>query len=79
MGLEFIFENISVRRSGSASVASLMFNGFGSSLQKIEKNRDRLFTFLDFDNVPWNNNNAEHAVSFHAPRNGMATSTAKND
>jgi hypothetical protein len=34
-----------------------------SSLQKrINKNRDRLFTFLDYDNVPWNNNNAEHAV-----------------
>ena len=21
-----------------------------------------MFTFLDFDDVPWNNNNAEHAV-----------------
>jgi hypothetical protein len=21
-----------------------------------------MFTFLEFDNVPWNNNNAEHAV-----------------
>jgi hypothetical protein len=21
-----------------------------------------MFIFLDFDNVPWNNNNAEHAV-----------------
>jgi uncharacterized protein YprB with RNaseH-like and TPR domain len=26
------------------------------------KNRDRLFTFLDHDGVPWNNNNAEHAI-----------------
>ena len=34
-----------------------------SSLQKrIDKNKDKLFTFLDYDNVPWNNNNAEHAV-----------------
>jgi predicted RecB family nuclease len=51
----------------------------GASLQKrIEKNRDRLFTFLDFDNVPWNNNNAEHAVrAFTRLRNGMATSTAR--
>ena len=21
-----------------------------------------MFTFLDYDNVPWNNNNAEHAI-----------------
>lgn len=26
------------------------------------KNRDKLFTFLTHDNVPWNNNNAENAV-----------------
>jgi hypothetical protein len=30
--------------------------------QRLEKNRDKLFTFLTFDGVPWNNNNAEHAV-----------------
>ena len=29
---------------------------------RLEKNRDKLFTFLSFDGVPWNNNNAEHAV-----------------
>jgi hypothetical protein len=35
----------------------------GLALQKrIEKNRDKLFTFLNYDGVPWNNNNAEHAV-----------------
>ena len=26
----------------------------------------RLFTFLDYDNVPWNNNNAEHAIKSFA-------------
>lgn len=26
------------------------------------KNRNTLFTFLDYDNVSWNNNNAEHAI-----------------
>src|SRR5262249_60476642 len=26
------------------------------------KNEARLFTFLDHDGVPWNNNNAEHAI-----------------
>ena len=30
--------------------------------ERLEKNRDKLFTFLNFDGVPWNNNNAEHAV-----------------
>jgi predicted RecB family nuclease len=30
--------------------------------ERFKKNRARLFTFLDHDNVPWNNNNAEHAI-----------------
>ena len=25
-----------------------------------------MFTFMDFDDVPWNNNNAEHAVKAFA-------------
>src|SRR5262249_12152828 len=29
---------------------------------KFVKYGDRLFTFLDHDGVPWNNNNAEHAI-----------------
>jgi len=29
---------------------------------RLEKNRNGLFTFLNFDGVPWNNNNAEHAI-----------------
>jgi hypothetical protein len=51
----------------------------GSSLKKrIERNKDKLFTFLDYDNVPWNNNNAEHAVhAFVKLRNGMKISTPK--
>ena len=28
----------------------------------LAKNRASLFTFLDYDGVPWNNNNAEHAI-----------------
>jgi len=34
--------------------------------ERLEKNRDKLFTFLIFDGVPWNNNNAEHAVKHFA-------------
>ena len=42
------------------------------------KNRTKLFTFLDYDGVPWNNNNAEHAVrAFTRIRNCIATSTVK--
>ena len=47
--------------------------------RRFEKNRDRLFTFLDHDGVPWNNNNAEHAIkAFVRLRNIIqGTSTAK--
>jgi hypothetical protein len=34
--------------------------------RRLERNRDRLFTFLRYDGVPWNNNNAEHAVKAFA-------------
>jgi len=33
---------------------------------RFERNRDTLFTFLNYDGVPWNNNNAEHAVKAFA-------------
>jgi len=33
---------------------------------RLEKNRRGLFTFLDFNGVPWNNNNAEHAIKAFA-------------
>ena len=29
---------------------------------RFRRNQGKLFTFLDYDNVPWNNNNAEHAI-----------------
>ena len=34
--------------------------------ERFEKNRTKLFTFLDYDGVPWNNNNAEHAIKAFA-------------
>jgi hypothetical protein len=30
--------------------------------RRIKKYKDKLFTFLDYDGVPWNNNNAENAI-----------------
>ena len=46
--------------------------GFGASetatkiIERMQKNRSTMFTFLDFDDVPWNNNNAEHAIKAFA-------------
>jgi predicted RecB family nuclease len=54
-----------------ASVAKFLTNitecTFSSAVAKgyqkrVCKNREMLFTFLDYDGVPWNNNNAEHAI-----------------
>jgi hypothetical protein len=30
--------------------------------QRLLKNREKLFTFIQYDGVPWNNNNAENAI-----------------
>jgi len=44
--------------------------------QRFVKNRDKLFTFLNYDGVPWNNNNAEHAIkAFAALRDVMEGSS----
>jgi predicted RecB family nuclease len=44
--------------------------------KRFEKNRNKLFTFLDCDDVPWNNNNAEHAIkAFARLRNVMGSTT----
>ena len=34
--------------------------------ERFERNRDKLFTFLTHDGVPWHNNNAEHAIKAFA-------------
>ena len=46
---------------------------------RFEKNKNKLFTFLNYDGIPWNNNNAEHAIkAFAMLRNVMrGTSTTK--
>jgi len=33
---------------------------------RFKKTKDMLFTFLDHNGIPWNNNNAEHAIKFFA-------------
>ena len=34
--------------------------------RRFKKHRENLFIFLDHDNIPWNNNNAEHAIKSFA-------------
>lgn len=44
---------------------------------RFQKNRQRLFTFLNYDGVPWNNNSAENAIkgfaTFRALVGGLST------
>jgi hypothetical protein len=40
--------------------------------ERFEKNRGKLFTFLRYDGVPWNNNAAEHAVKAYAGMRELA-------
>jgi hypothetical protein len=46
------------------------------SKERFEKNRDKLFTFLDYDGVPWNNNNAEHAIKAYAALRNVMQGTS---
>lgn len=43
---------------------------------RLEKNRDKLFTFLRYDGVPWNNNNAEHAIKAFARLRDVISGTS---
>jgi predicted RecB family nuclease len=47
--------------------------------ERLSKNREKLFTFLKYDEIPWNNNNAENAIkAFAGLRDVIAgTSTEK--
>jgi hypothetical protein len=46
------------------SIASSEFSSpLASKYQKrFHKSGEKMFTFLNYDGVPWNNNNAEHAI-----------------
>lgn len=45
---------------------ALQSEGAAKLRDRLQKSREKLFTFLSFDGVPWNNNNAEHAVKAFA-------------
>jgi uncharacterized protein YprB with RNaseH-like and TPR domain len=47
--------------------------------ERFVKNRDKLFTFLECDGVPWNNNNAEYAIKqFSHYREGVEGSMVES-
>ena len=51
--------------------------------KRFKKYGDKLFTFLDFDGVPWNNNSAEHAaksfVKYSRTSEGLYTERSLNE
>jgi hypothetical protein len=46
--------------------------------ERLLKHQSKLFTFLDFDNVPWNNNNAENAIKRFALYRARAAGMMKD-
>jgi hypothetical protein len=44
--------------------------------ERFEKNRNKLFTFLNCDGIPWNNNNAEHAIKAYAALRSVMEGTS---
>lgn len=49
-----------IPKTGESSPSALKLK------DRLHKDRDKLFTFLSHDGVPWNNNNAEHAIKAFA-------------
>jgi hypothetical protein len=49
-----------ISRAGQLSEAAAKWKA------RLDKDRDKLFTFLSQDGIPWNNNNAEHAIKAFA-------------
>jgi predicted RecB family nuclease len=43
--------------------------------KRLQKYRDKLFAFLDYDEIPWNNNNAENAIKLFTSRRKMIGSS----
>ncbi len=44
--------------------------------ERFEKNRSKLFTFLNYDGIPWNNNNTEHAIKAYAALRNVMRGTS---
>jgi hypothetical protein len=59
IAVDHFYKRLAADRIGTNEVARKI-------VERLKKNRYKLFTFLDFDGVPWNNNNAEHAIKAFA-------------
>ncbi len=74
-GVDWFYRNLS-QRTFSSDLAREYW-------QRLVKNRERLFTFLRYDGIPWNNNNAEHAIKVFADYrvtvDGMVSETRLRD
>ena len=65
------------KRVVSRFLKSVVSTDFTSELadkykKRFQKTGEKMFTFLDHDGVPWNNNNAEHAIKRFAKYRRMA-------
>ncbi len=76
------------RRDANKFVERIAVHNFTSEVargyaRRINKYRNMLFTFLAHDGVPWNNNNAEHAIKSFAKyrrfADGMVTENTVKD
>jgi predicted RecB family nuclease len=61
-----------VELASTGTFSSEVMHGYQ---KRIKKSASRLFTFLEHDEVPWNNNNAEHAIKEFAKLRRMADGT----
>ena len=63
-----------LKKLNEVSFSSALANAY---VKRFQKHGLKMFTFLDYDGVPWNNNNAEHAikrlVKFRRDNNGRFT------
>ncbi|MFC1552807.1 TM0106 family RecB-like putative nuclease [Candidatus Latescibacterota bacterium] len=71
ISVEHFYKRLSIRKYESDVAVNYK--------KRFNKNREKLFTFLDYDNVPWNNNNAEHAIkAFARLRNVIGGTSSDN-
>jgi|LQYC01.1.fsa_nt_gi predicted RecB family nuclease len=75
ISVEWFFRNLTRRDYQTETAAKWK--------KRFERNCTNLFTFLDYDEVPWNNNNAEHAIKAFAMLrscfNGLSTEKGVRD
>jgi hypothetical protein len=60
--LEKIYSEVHGQQNRDAWEERLRDNTQSPVPERLLKNRDKLFTFIQHDGVPWNNNNAENAI-----------------